>query len=138
MAWGWILLMGDNRRWDIGKIDACPENTNNVAEYLALYHALKAAGEERARQFGDAKFPGLVIRGDSKLVCEQIADHWSVKAERLKKAHAACLDLLRGKLDPFMTEWIPREQNAEADALSREAYLKATGRVAPERQRRAG
>jgi ribonuclease HI len=82
--------------------------TNNEAEYSALIYLLN---EFHARAIKKAE-----IRGDSKLVIEQMSGRWKVKEPRLielwKKAKLLTLDTL------YTFEWIPREQNSYADKLS--------------------
>jgi ribonuclease HI len=63
----------------------------------------------------------VLLRGDSQLVVRQYAGEYSVNAplliplwQQLKKA-ASYFAAVR-------MEWIPREQNDAADALSRAAY----------------
>jgi ribonuclease HI len=90
--------------------------TSNFAEYTALVEALKrlkALGVE-----GD-----VLVRSDSKLLVGQMSQGWKVKGgmymDKLKEAR----DLLKG-FGLVSFEWIPREQNQEADLLTRIAYDK--------------
>ena len=62
------------------------ETTNNVAEYRALIAGLEAAAATPAR--------AVQVRGDSKLVIEQLAGRWKVKQPHLKPLHAAARALL--------------------------------------------
>lgn len=139
MAYGWALVReGAETKAGKGAIPAAPENTNNVAEYLALFRGLTGTAE-LLRGVPPAEYAGLVIRGDSKLVVEQIDGKWNINAPRLVTAHAACLELLnltflpRG---PWGIEWVPRDENKVADQLSRFAYTQLTGKVPPERVKR--
>lgn len=137
MGFGWLLDTGDGQMYNAsGFVHARPDNTNNVAEYLALYEGLKKAVEIR-QQWADTKYPGLLIHGDSQLVCYQIEYKWKVNHPRLQVAHAKCMELLTGQLTPFLVEWIPRELNSAADALSRQAYFDATGMVPRNRDKGA-
>ena|SRR5205807_955687 len=84
------------------------ETTNNVAEYRALIAGLEAAAATPARV--------AHVRGDSKLVIEQVAGRWKVKQAHLKPLHAQACALL----DPYEQvdlAHVRREQNVEADAL---------------------
>lgn len=138
MAWGWLIRIPG--RPDVvghGTKPPAPANTNNVAEYLALGHGLRAVSE-LVKDATD--FDGLIINGDSKLVVEQINRNWAVNAEHIKPLHARCLELLfelSGK-NPWGCEWIPREENTEADELSRQGYFAAEGKMPPERKKKAG
>jgi ribonuclease HI len=82
--------------------------TNNVAEYKAVI-----AGLEAAREFS----PRTVhVRADSKLVIEQLAGRWKVKQPHLKPLHAHARALL-DDYEEITLQHVPREQNADADAL---------------------
>ena len=90
--------------------------TSNFAEYTALAEALKrlmALGVE-----GD-----VLIRSDSKLLVGHMSEGWKVKGgmyvEKLKEVR----DLMKG-FGSIRFEWIPREENQEADLLTRIAYEK--------------
>jgi len=82
--------------------------TNNVAEYRALIAGLEAASTTPARV---AK-----VRGDSKLVIEQLAGRWKVRQPHLKPLHAQARALL-DTYDEIDLAHVRREQNVEADAL---------------------
>jgi broad specificity phosphatase PhoE/ribonuclease HI len=81
--------------------------TNNVAEYRGLI-----SGLELAREY--APNASIEVRMDSKLVLEQMAGRWKIKHPDLKP-----LAMKAQSLAPFGTEWtwVPRLQNAAADAL---------------------
>jgi ribonuclease HI len=106
--------------------DAC--TTNNQAEYLAALLCLRAIYRTGWRG-------PVVLRGDSQLVVRQFTGEYQCGAPglvpllaRLRRA-SACFASLR-------VEWIPREQNIDADALSRRAYTAATGLEVREDARR--
>jgi broad specificity phosphatase PhoE/ribonuclease HI len=82
--------------------------TNNVAEYSGLI-----AGLELAREY--APNASIEVRMDSKLVIEQMAGRWKIKHPDMKP-----LAMRAQSLAPFGTEWtwVPRAQNAAADALA--------------------
>lgn len=87
--------------------------TNNVAEYTGLI-----AGLELAREYA----PGATdveVRMDSKLVIEQMAGRWRIKHESMQP-----LAVEAQRLVPragVTWTWVPREQNAVADALANAA-----------------
>ena len=93
-----------------------PNNTNNVAEYGALYYVLK--------YFIDSKLTDeqIIVYGDSKLVIMQMSGEWKIKDSGGKYVKGAkiCRDMVR-KFSNINFIWIPREQNDECDALSRKA-----------------
>ena len=87
------------------------EGTNNVAEYTAVIRAL-----ETAHHIGDMK---VHIKSDSELVIRQLNGDYKVKDLKLKPLKRKIEHLCKG-LD-VTSEHIPREKNAEADQLSKEA-----------------
>lgn len=89
--------------------------TNNEAEYKALIAILKAAVGLGA--------VGLDVRGDSKLVVEQVSGRWAVKSERLSGLRAEAAGLL-ARIPGARLSWVPREENVEADVLSKKALGK--------------
>ena len=90
--------------------------TNNYAEYTALVEALRKLRELRAE--GD-----ILIRSDSQLLVGQMSKGWEVKGGAYVRKFKEARDLLKG-FGSITFEWIPREQNEEADLLSRIAYEK--------------
>lgn len=94
--------------------------TNNQAEYAGLL-----CGLELAATTGVAH---LLVRGDSKLVVCHFTGEWKAKDARLKVSLAEARRLATAFAAVEMT-WIPREENAEADAEVRrclEAHLAKT------------
>ena len=87
--------------------------TNNVAEYSGL----KRAVDWLVEQDIDDK---ITIKGDSMLVINQMAGEWAVKSETSRRFVPEIKKLLGNKKVSFV--WVPREQNGEADLLSRVAY----------------
>ena len=92
--------------------------TNNCAEYLAALDALSAIW--RAGHRGH-----VILRGDSQLVCRQYSGQYGCGSEHLRPLLAR-LHKAAASFASLRLEWIPREQNTEAVALSRQA-LTITG-----------
>lgn len=120
-CWGWIAeehTQGEVRS-DIAHGYGCaghgPEMTNNVAEYVAAGKALRWAAEHGHR--------GVVLRTDSQLVVGQTTGRWACNKEHLLKLRDRLRELVQ-QTDAHL-EWVPREQNAAADRLSRVAYHEA-------------
>jgi len=88
--------------------------TNNIAEYSAVLIAV-----EEAKGMG-AK--GLSVRSDSKLLVSQLKGEYRVKAPHLRELLGRILKAGEGMTLHF--EWIPREENEEADRLSKEGAEK--------------
>jgi ribonuclease HI len=90
------------------------EMTTNAAEYLALINALsdvKALGLENAN---------ILVKSDSQLIVCQIIGKNSIKAPSLKPYYREAMNLVLSLYAKL--EWIPREENEEADQLARQAY----------------
>ncbi len=87
--------------------------TNNVAEYRGLI-----AGLEAAREI--APHAEIDVRMDSKLVVEQMSGRWKVKHEGMRALARQAAGLVAGFPKVTFT-WIPRAQNAAADALANAA-----------------
>jgi probable phosphoglycerate mutase len=96
------------------------EVTNNVAEYSGL-----VAGLETALEINPTAF--LDIRMDSRLVVQQMLGHWKIKHEDMRTLATRARSLLTGASATFT--WVPRAENAAADALVNEA-IDARGEVA--------
>jgi ribonuclease HI len=87
--------------------------TNNVAEYAAAIQAL-----ERLHGLG---YSGPVeVYGDSQLVIRQMRGEYEVRADHLRSYHE-WLGRLAQQFASVSWNWVPREQNARADALSKQA-----------------
>ncbi|HTT15653.1 MAG TPA: ribonuclease HI [Thermoplasmata archaeon] len=88
-------------------------STNNVAEYVGAIRALEWLLEHGH----DGE---VLVRGDSELVIRQMNGAYEVRAEHLRAYHER-LRQLAGRFRKVVFEWVPREENAEADALSKQA-----------------
>jgi ribonuclease HI len=93
--------------------------TNNVAEY----EGLKAAAMWLQDNGTEEK---ILIKGDSQLVIKQMKGEWQVNSATSKKYVPEIKQLLKGKDVTF--QWVPREENQEADKLSRVAYERFRGK----------
>jgi ribonuclease HI len=88
------------------------EATNNVAEYHGVL-----LGLERARALGADE---VEVVGDSELVAKQIGGSYKVKHPSMKPLYAQAMAALRG-FERWSMRTVPRERNAEADALVNQA-----------------
>jgi ribonuclease HI len=95
-------------------LGASKDMTNNVAEYSALIRALQAI-----KKLGFDK-EKILLRSDSKLLVSQMKGKWKVRGTRIVPLHSKAAELTKG-LD-IVFQWIPREENEEADSLCRVAY----------------
>lgn len=88
------------------------DETNNVAEYMGLIIGLK-----RAKAMGIKE---LDVLADSELMVRQLNGEYAVKAEHLKPLHEEAKGLLKA-FTAIEIRHIPREENAQADAMSNRA-----------------
>ena len=93
-------------------VRAHPHNSNNVAEYGALEYCLNKLIEMGLQDHE------IEIRGDSKLVIQQMSGKWKMKGGMYLNYARACKGLLPN-FSNLSFRWIPREQNHEADILSK-------------------
>lgn len=85
--------------------------THNTAEYQALILGLRLAlahGERR-----------VVVKGDSKLVVNQVNGDWKTKHATLRPLRTQARELLE-RFESARVKWIPREKNQRADKLGRQ------------------
>jgi ribonuclease HI len=82
--------------------------TNNVAEYSGLLAALDYAVRE--------KYPSFKVLSDSELLVRQMRGVYKVKNPQLRELFDRAQTLAR-KIEHFGIEYVPREQNREADRL---------------------
>ena len=86
--------------------------SNNVAEYSGLLGALQYCLKH--------KEPALKVISDSELMVKQLNGDYAVKAEHLKPLHEEARGLLK-HFSEIEIRHIPREENAQADAMSNRA-----------------
>lgn len=82
--------------------------TNNVAEYRGLL-----LGLQRARELGATE---VELVNDSELVARQLTGAYKVKHPDLRPLHSQAVAAL-GAFERWSIRSVPREQNAQADAL---------------------
>lgn len=85
--------------------------TNNVAEWKALLLALR-----RAKDLGATH---IRVFGDSQLVLRQVEGTYRVRQADLKPLAEEAKRML-ASFAAYDLEWVPRAENAEADAASTE------------------
>ncbi len=92
--------------------------TNNFAEYRGAI-----AGLEYVHDLDpDAR---VEVRLDSKLVVEQMSGRWKIKNDDIRKLALRARDAHDPSLVTYT--WVPREQNAKADAIVNEVLDSALG-----------
>lgn len=91
-----------------------PYATNNEAEYNALI-----LGLTKALELGITE---IEVEGDSNLVVNQVQGLWKVKVPKLVPLQSKANKLL-WKFKKWSVKHIPREENTDADRLSKEALV---------------
>ena len=91
-----------------------PTNTNNCAEYAAVKSALEKLIEHG--ETGD-----VLVHTDSKLVVCQLNKDWKCNYIHLRRYRDSIWALTK-HFKSVTFKWIPREQNKDADAVSRSLY----------------
>ena len=115
----WIRRPDGSTQESLGKYIG--RTTNNVAEYYALIAALDYAAANGIRR--------LQVLSDSQLIVNQIKGLYKVKHPDLRPLHERAKKQA-ATLDRFTIQYVPREQNSDADELAN-AALDNTGGVKP-------
>ena len=117
-CWGIVIYKDGKKQYEEkGSIGMGKGVSNNVAEYTALCRALKAlitlGWNEKE----------VVIKSDSQLVVMLMSGQWRVKGGLYLPRFLEAKELVK-EFKNIRFVWIPREENEEADRLSRLAYEK--------------
>lgn len=114
---GCLIIQNDKRIFEYsGYVDESPNNSNNVAEYLALQNCLDFLLENG---FQNDK---IVVKGDSSLVANQMNNIWKIKDGLYRHIAIDCKSKA-GFFSDISFKWIPRELNEEADRLSNVVFI---------------
>jgi len=108
MSIGALLISPEGTCFEFG--DRIGLGTSNVAEYRALIRGLEEAAARGATR--------IDVRGDSQLVIRQLTGEYRLKSQDMRAEFNRAMALLR-QIGNWNTFWIPRENNARADALSK-------------------
>ncbi len=92
--------------------------TNNIAEYTALIYALQEALILKA--------DSVTVKSDSELMCRQIQGLYQVKNANIRPLFDQLAHLRKG-FRSFTIEHVLRQDNKDADALSKKAIKKQAG-----------
>lgn len=113
---GWVVYKGESRiKKSCSLICEGPGSSNNTAEYAAVIRALEWLLE---KEFQDRR---IKVRTDSQLVVYQLTGRYSVRSPMIIPLFKKAVELIN-QFGSISFEWIPREQNKEADELSKKAY----------------
>ncbi len=97
-------VVQDDKRFDQG--------THNIAEWNALILGLRLALDHGERH--------VVVKGDSRLVVNQVNGDWKTKHPPLLPLRAEAEELL-ARFESARVKWIPRKQNWRADKAATSA-----------------
>ncbi len=112
LGYGATVDIDGKRTWSFADSFRFKQNQScNVAEYIALRELLIYLAE---RRFFESP---ILVKGDSKLVIEQMAGRYKIRAGMYRETAWECLKLKK-KFKNITFKWIPREHNSEADSLS--------------------
>ena len=100
-----------------GVVGKGPAMSNNVAEYAALCEALEFLLKKNREN------SSIEVKGDSALVMNQMSRKWKFRKGLYREKYQEALRLM-ARFTDLRFRWIPREENEEADKLSREAHEK--------------
>ena len=114
-TYGYVIYDGPKKLGE-GSGLAGYDVTSNYSEYTALEQALTKLKSMKVE--GD-----VLVKSDSKLLVGHLSAGWKVKGGMYVEKLKAVRDLLK-EFGSVRFEWIPREQNQEADLLTRVAYEK--------------
>lgn len=124
---GYGAAIYDEDKKCLGKISGYktehPNNSNNVAEYLALLLALEFLIKNEYNK------DNCEIYGDSQLVIKQLSGEWKATRGKLYYPYYEEAQLNLKQFNGIKFIWIPREKNEVADKLSKGELLKRNVRI---------
>lgn len=110
-----VYRNGDNIMRGYGVVGEGEGMSNNLGEYAALCEALKTLIRLNLTE------EEVVVKSDSKLLVNQMNGVWKCHGGYYISKYIEAKELVKFfKKIRFI--WIPREENSEADQLSRRAY----------------
>lgn len=120
-AIGFVLRLPDGRVAEKGEY--LGERTNNEAEYESVIHALKKAKALLGKE--ECLKTDVEVRMDSELAVRQMSGEYEFHEERLWLLFRHVWNL-KTYFKSLVFKHVPREQNAQADALVNKTLDQAT------------
>ena len=121
-SYGWVIKKdGKDLQVGSGIIGSGNGMTNNVAEYIGLIKGL-----EEYKNLGLNE--KLIIKGDSSMFLNMVSGKWGWNKSRTTWNPHKKMPHLKDLLDKalkllkdieYEVQWVPREENKQADALSK-------------------
>jgi ribonuclease HI len=106
----YALLQGHNGPRQPQRLQFGDMVTSNEAEYDTLIAALERLLEELRERGEEPTQKALEVRGDSRLVLQQIQGLWKAKDERMRERRDRALRLLR-RFGRFQLKEVPRSES---------------------------
>ena len=94
----------------LGRREFGPRLTNNQAEYMALIAGLEGAVAQLEKEGRSPRDTHLEVRGESKLVLEQVQGHWKVNHVHLRPLCDTAKALV-GQFGTSKLIWHPRARS---------------------------
>ena len=107
-----VIYKGKNKEYSKAITLVDQPMSCNVAEYQGLITGLQWLLQNKKEN------EQIFVFGDSKMVINQMFGYWRIKNGLYKEKGLQCQDLLT-QFSDIHGYWIPREQNDEADCLSK-------------------
>lgn len=120
-AIGFVLRLPDGRVVEKGEY--LDKRTNNEAEYEGVIHALKKAKALLGKE--ECVKTDVEVRMDSELAVRQMSGEYEFHEERLWLLFRHVWNL-KTYFKSIVFKYVPREQNAQADALVNKTLDQAT------------
>lgn len=115
-VWAWVAKRdGQVIARKFGAEEEGPEVTNNRMEYLGLIRAISWLWNANLRS------EPVEFHGDSQLVIRQLTKVYACKSPNLIPLYEQAKRGLKG-LEEYTLMWIQRDENEEADELTKEGY----------------
>ncbi len=130
LAWAYVVHHDGKHTYKDVRIEGWGDRfTNNMGEYMAVVGAMLWL-----IRLPPEKHEPVILRSDSQLVINQCSGRWGCRNPQLKKYHKLILEAQQRYTKNIRFHWIPREQNKEADALSRSLYTEKMFKVLEDNQ----
>jgi len=119
VSWAFIVKNGQNLvHQEAGiSVKGGALATNNIGEYHAVIAAMLWL-----IKLPVGKRQPVIIKSDSQLIVNQCSGTWECRDEKLVPLHEMVIKAKARYGRGVTFQWIPREKNTEADALSRTVY----------------
>lgn len=120
-SYGFIVKRGETELIKTCKVIGHGKDmSNNVAEYNGLLAFLGWYQANSKEYICEGEREKVVVHSDSALLVNQMNKRWKASSGAYLQHYKSAILLVQG-YDNIEFKWIPREENTEADALSKRA-----------------